>query len=76
MKCFYRCRVHSGNVLVMGDFNYPQIDWENGRVEGPEMSSQVQFYDTIQDLFWVQHVNFHTKIQGRLYPIPFGPGFL
>ena len=56
-------RVNSGNVLVMGDFNYPQIDWEIGRVEGPEMSSQVQFYDTIQDLFWVQHVNFPTRFR-------------
>ena len=32
------------NILVMGDFNYPQIDWESGNVEGPEASSQAHFF--------------------------------
>ena len=31
--------------------NYPQIDWSTGKVEGPDDSSQAQFYDTVQALF-------------------------
>lgn len=56
-------QLHVQHVLVIGDFNYPQIDWNKGKVEGPDDSSQVQFYDTVQDLFWVQHVDFPTRFR-------------
>ena len=61
-------KVQSRNVLVMGDFNYPQIDWEMGRVEGTEASSHVQFFDVTQDLFWCQHVNFPTPVREGCAP--------
>ena len=56
------------NILVMGDFNYPQIDWETGNVEGAEASSQAQFFDTTQDLFWFQNVNFPTRFREGCAP--------
>ena len=46
-------RLHVRHVLVMGDFNYPQIDWHAGKVEGPDDSCQARFYEIVQDLFWI-----------------------
>ena len=50
-------------VLVMGDFNYGQICWEDGSVEGPEDSDAAGFFTTIQDLFLCQHVTEHTRFR-------------
>ena len=61
-------QIHAGHILVMGDFNYPQIDWGSGKVERPEDSCQALFYETIQDLFWVQHVNVHTRFREGTNP--------
>ncbi|XP_071952732.1 uncharacterized protein [Antedon mediterranea] len=44
--------------LLMGDFNYPQIKWEEYRVEaeGIKGDDAESFYETSQDLFLHQHV--------------------
>ena len=51
------------NVLIMGDFNYSQIDWENGIVDGPEDSGQSRFLETIHDLLLFQHVSKPTRFR-------------
>ena len=51
------------HILVMGDFNYPQIDWDTGSVDGSEGSSQERFFDAVNDLFWLQCVNFPTRFK-------------
>ena len=56
-------RLHVRHVLVMGDFNYPQIDWHAGKVEGSDDSCQVWFYEIVQDLFWIQYVDFPTRFR-------------
>ena len=42
----------------MGYFNYGQIDWEAGVVDGPEDSDAASFHEMAQDLFLFQHVHF------------------
>ena len=55
---------HKGSlVLVMGDFNYSQICWEEGSVEGPEESDPARFFSTTQDLFLCQHVAGPTRFR-------------
>ena len=54
---------HVKHIQVMGDFNYPQIDWKTGRVSGPADSSQVSFFEMVQDLYWIQSVEFDTRFR-------------
>ena len=61
-------QVQAEHVLVMGDFNFPQIDWSVGKVDGPEDSSQAQFYEVVQDLFLAQHVDFPTRFRNGQSP--------
>ena len=50
-------------LLIMGDFNFPQINWENGFVDGPEGSDADLFFETSQDVFLYQHANLKTRFR-------------
>ena len=60
--------VNVGNVLIMGDFNYPHIHWEEGYADGPEDGDAANFYEVTQDLFLYQHVNFETRFREGFSP--------
>jgi len=45
--------VHDKAVILMGDFNYPDIDWSS--LQGQSRESQ-QFVDYVEENFWTQHV--------------------
>ena len=46
---------HNSHILICGDFNYPEIDWENEYVE--ESSDTIKpFVDTIQISYLHQHI--------------------
>ena len=49
-------------VLVMGDFNYPKINWNTFESD----SSGEAFLDVILDNFWIQHVTSPTREQNIL----------
>ena len=49
--------VSSKEVIIMGDFNYPDISWENGTYG----SKGGEFYEVLQDCFLHQHVHFPTR---------------
>ena len=54
-------------LIVMGDFNMPDIDYESFHVNGDENSYQGRFFDLTQDLFLIQNVFNCTRIrQGQL----------
>ena len=49
------------HILIMGDFNYPQISYKDSSVStGPETAPN-KFYDTTQDLFLTQYVTEPTR---------------
>ena len=50
--------------VILGDFNYSDIDWEV-RIGDAHSRS---FIDAIQDCFFVQHVNFPTRISSGTMP--------
>ena len=52
------------NVMVIGDFNYPDIDYERFYVSAGPHSEQQKFFDRTQDLFLCQHVNKPTRCRG------------
>ena len=54
--------------LVVGDFNYKQIDWENWQTPKPESSEEYQFISSIQDIYWFQHVTAPTRYREGVEP--------
>ena len=44
-------RHFSLNLLVVGDFNYPKIDWEHSKTSGPN-DLNCQFFECTKDCFW------------------------
>jgi len=55
-------------ILVMGDFNYPGIDFSNFAVNGGANSDENRFYDKIQDLFLIQNVTEATRVREGQIP--------
>ena len=65
----HTARVHNvTHLLVMGDFNFSEINWKNGSVKGGAESPPQKFYDVVQDLFLVQHVVKPTRRRGDQKP--------
>ena len=50
-------RAAKNSVILMGDFNYPDINWEEGRASG----KGEKFLDTVQNNFLYQHVKEPTR---------------
>lgn len=51
--------------LIMGDFNYRNIDWDFGKVNNQdEDSEENKFLDATMDCFWYQHVKQPTRGRG------------
>jgi len=50
------------DVLIMGDFNFPAIDWSNGSVYSIRNENGIEhkFSETLKDTFLYQHVNVPT----------------
>ena len=49
------------HLLLMGDFNFPNIDWCNNSVFGSDGSLTSKFFDITQDLFLTQHTSQPTR---------------
>ena len=49
------------HLLLMGDFNFPDIDWCNNSVYGTGGSLTSKFFDITQDLFLTQHTSQPTR---------------
>ena len=47
--------------LIVGDFNYKDIDWESWSTTKSETSDEQAFITCIQDLYWYQHVMLPTR---------------
>lgn len=56
----------TSNIVILGDFNYPQIDYENYIVKSGEDTDAARFFQKTQDLFLYQHVFHNTRFrEGR-----------
>ncbi len=57
------------HILIMGDFNYPTIDWNTWRTRGDNTSSdEFLLIENIQDNFLFQHVDRPTRWRGTDEP--------
>ena len=57
-----------GQVVICGDFNFPQINWMHNTVQGGMLTEQSKFYEATQDAFLQQHVNLCTRVRGSNEP--------
>jgi len=55
-------------LLIMGDFNLPEIDYDKFVVRGDDNSYQQRFFDKTQDLFFVQNVFDETRYRHGQLP--------
>jgi len=53
--------------MVVGDFNYPNINWINGCLSKPDHNEQL-FYDTLQNCVLHRLVNQLTRIRPGTNP--------
>ncbi|BHF81444.1 hypothetical protein SprV_0702457400 [Sparganum proliferum] len=51
------------DVLIMGDFNAPLIDWSSLHARGPELAFDRRFLDMALRSFLTQHVLFPTRVR-------------
>ena len=56
------------NVLIVGDFNFLDIDWNSCHSRGNDPCSTM-FLDTIQSNFLNHHVDFPTRIRVSDTPV-------
>jgi hypothetical protein len=55
------------NVVILGDFNFPDINWETGTASNPASISQT-FADTVRDSFLLEKVSKFTRQRGEDRP--------
>jgi len=56
------------HVVIMCNFNFPDIDYEHGSVKAGPNAAASRFFDETQDLFLVQHVHAATCFWDRQEP--------
>ena len=52
-------------ILLMGDFNFKEINWLEEEVAGPLTAAPNKFYECINDCFMHQHVFAPTRFRGN-----------
>ena len=57
--------INSAELLIMGDFNYKEINWEQDTASGDE---QTMFVECIQQNFLTQHIKELTRFRGKDEP--------
>ena len=56
----------SQHFVLMGDFNYPDIDWDQHQCSSSASKETKKFLDVIDDSFVTQHVTFPTRMNATL----------
>ena len=60
--------IPTNHLIIMGDFNYPDIDWENERsTVGDERAASI-FYKATKDAFFIQHQMAPTRFRNGQQP--------
>ena len=54
--------------IIVGDFNYPGIDWTRKEASGQNAIHANMLLSTLDDLYWTQHVNYPTRVRGDNIP--------
>ena len=58
----------NSHILIMGDFNYPEIKWEPLRLPNSDAHPAFKFVECLRDCFFYQHVHEPTHVRGTDTP--------
>ena len=61
------CKNCHNKLLILGDFNYPNINWQNWSTANTNNSGS-QFLNILQKNYLIQHINQPTRIRGSDEP--------
>ena len=67
-KADHESGLRGSQLLVMGDFNYPEISYNRYCVDAPNDSSAQKFFDCTQDLYLYQHIDEFTRCRPNQLP--------
>ena len=62
------CDLKYSHFMLLGDFNYPEIDWQNKDVTTNPNSDPSKFFECIQDNFLFQHIVWPTRFRTGQIP--------
>ena len=70
LKELLRCVTDTGvcDIIIVGDFNYPNIDWNSHIATDSEHSESDQFIECTRNCFLIQHVDKPTRYRGDQRP--------
>lgn len=54
------------HLLIMGDFNFKETDWNNKKTTVGENHPATLFMETVRDSFLFQHVDKHTRYRENM----------
>jgi hypothetical protein len=52
------------HILVVGDFNHPEIDWKENKCNAADTHQATKFFDCVKDTFLIQHILEPTHYRG------------
>jgi len=67
-KAVHESGSKGSQLLIMGDFNYPEISYSEYAVDAASDSSAKKFFDCTQDLYLCQHVDEFTRCRANQSP--------
>ena len=62
------CDKYTGQVLICGDFNFREINWDANEVNGSNSSEQAKFHDACENCYLFQHIRDFTRSRGMDEP--------
>lgn len=60
--------IKNAEILLVGDFNYPGINWSSREATGTNAESAQLLIDTIEDHYWTQNIDSPTRARGSQTP--------
>lgn len=62
------CDLNPTHLLIVGDFNLPQIDWSQYLCRVPDSHYAAKFFSIVQDAYLFQHVTEPTRFRDGVQP--------
>ena len=62
------CALNPSHLLIVGDFNLPQIDWRQNLCMTSESHYAAKFFSAVQDAYLFQHVKEPTRFRDGVEP--------
>jgi len=60
--------LNKSHIVIMGDFNYSQIDWRHGSTSGDTVSEEFQLVEKLRDIYLHQHAGNPIRDRGTNQP--------